>query len=93
MKDNSLFFMIISLACVWLVLDEFYGHNYISQFVVKMIPKAESESETDGGMFDLFGATSGSSDEHKVTEKVNGEDKNFYWDGNKYVSKDGMILQ
>ena len=41
MKDKSLFFLIMSLACFYLVLDEFYGRNYISQFIVKMIPKAE----------------------------------------------------
>ena len=41
MKDNTLFFLVLSLLCFWLVLDEFYGHKYISQFIVKMIPKAE----------------------------------------------------
>lgn len=41
MKDKSLFFLIMALICFWLVLDEFYGQNRISQFIVKMIPKAE----------------------------------------------------
>lgn len=41
MQDKSLFFMVMALVCFWLVLDEFYGHNYISQFIVRMIPKAE----------------------------------------------------
>lgn len=44
MKDNSLFFLILSLTSIWLILDEFYGHNYISKFIIKMIPKAEDES-------------------------------------------------
>lgn len=41
MKDKSLFFVVLSLGCFWLVLDEFYGKNLVSKFVVKMIPKAE----------------------------------------------------
>lgn len=39
--DKSLFFLVLALALVWLVLDEFYGKGLISKFIVKMIPKAE----------------------------------------------------
>ena len=42
MKDKSLMFMILALGCVWLVLDEFYGKNYISKFITALIPKAEA---------------------------------------------------
>lgn len=40
MKDKGLFFLVLSLLCFWLVLDEFYGNGYISKFIVTMIPKA-----------------------------------------------------
>lgn len=41
MKDKSLFFLVMALICFWLVLDEFYGQNLVSRFIVRMIPKAE----------------------------------------------------
>ena len=39
--DRSLFFMIMALACFWLVLDEIYGRQLITQLIIKIIPKAE----------------------------------------------------
>ena len=41
MKDKSLFMLILSLCCFWLVLDEIYGHSYITQFITKILPSAE----------------------------------------------------
>lgn len=101
MKDNSLFFLILSLGCFWLVLDEFYGHNYISQFIVKLIPKSEDNGSSSwfDGFADknedllLNGKPVGNPDEHKTTVEINGEEKDFYWNGNNYVANDGSILQ
>jgi len=101
MKDNSLFFLVLSLSCFWLVLDEFYGNKYISKFITKLVPKAEKDS-FDGDMFfngingdDLIlnGSAVGNPDEHKTTVEINGEEKDFYWNGKNYVANDGMILQ
>ena len=41
MKDKGLFYLVLALICFWLVLDEVYGNQYISKFIVKIIPKAE----------------------------------------------------
>ena len=43
MADKSLMFFLLALVCVWLVLDEFYGRNLITKFIVTMIPKASEE--------------------------------------------------
>lgn len=36
--DKGLFFMTLSLACVWLILDDFFGNNRISKLVSSLIP-------------------------------------------------------
>mgnify|MGYP007112665600 CR=1 FL=1 len=38
MSDRSVFLMILSLACFWLVLDEFYGKHYVSNFIGALLP-------------------------------------------------------
>lgn len=102
MKDNSLFFFVLSLGCFWLVLDEFYGHNYISQFITKLVPGSKDNSDSNEDLFfngingdDLIlnGKPVGNPDEHKTTVEINGEEKDFYWNGKNYVANDGSILQ
>ena len=36
--DKGLFFMTLSLVCVWLILDDFFGQNYITRLVSHLIP-------------------------------------------------------
>lgn len=38
--DKSLSFFTLSMLFFWLVLDEVYGHKYITQFVGAVIPFA-----------------------------------------------------
>ena len=52
MQDKGIFFLVISLGCFWLVLDEFYGKNLITKFITKMIPNAK-ESEDNEYLFDI----------------------------------------
>lgn len=33
---KSLFFLIMSCVCIWLILDVFYGSDYIGQLIDKM---------------------------------------------------------
>lgn len=39
--DKSIFFLIMSVICFYLVLDEVYGSKAISKFTVAIIPSAE----------------------------------------------------
>lgn len=39
--DRSVFFLMLSLICFYLVLDEIYGAKAISKFTVAIIPSAE----------------------------------------------------
>ena len=36
---KSLFFIIMSCICLWLILDVFYGSDYIGQLIDKMFGK------------------------------------------------------
>ena len=36
--DKGLFFMTMALACVWIILDDFFGKKYISTLVSNLIP-------------------------------------------------------
>ena len=50
--DKSVFFLLLSLICFYLVLDEVYGSKAISRFTVAIIPSAgekSSEHESDSG--------------------------------------------
>lgn len=39
--DKSMFLLLLSLVCFYIVLDELYGKKLISQFVIAIIPSAE----------------------------------------------------
>lgn len=39
--DKGLFFLLLSIVCFYLVLDEIYGSKPISRFTVAIIPSAE----------------------------------------------------
>ena len=39
--DKSILFLLLALACFWLVLDQITGNKYVSKFVVAIIPGAE----------------------------------------------------
>lgn len=39
--DKSIFFLLLSLLCFYLVLAEVYGSMPISRFVISIIPSAE----------------------------------------------------
>lgn len=41
--DKGLLFFVIALVCLWLVLDQFYGGELITQFVVNIMPSAEKK--------------------------------------------------
>ena len=41
MRDKAVFYLILSLVCFWLVLDEFFGKHMITNFIVAMIPSAQ----------------------------------------------------
>lgn len=43
MKDKSLFLLVLALGCFWLVLNEIYGSQLISQFILKIIPKVSDD--------------------------------------------------
>ena len=51
--DKSVFFLLLSLICFYLVLDEVYGSKPISRFTVAIIPNAEEKQssvhESDSG--------------------------------------------
>lgn len=40
--DKGLFFFILSLTALWLVLDEFFGQQRISQIALKLTPNVET---------------------------------------------------
>lgn len=35
--DKAMFFLILGLACIWLVLDQFFGNKYIENFTKNVI--------------------------------------------------------
>lgn len=39
--DKGLFFLLLAMACFYLVLDEVYGAKPISKFTLAIIPSAE----------------------------------------------------
>lgn len=39
--NKGLFFMLLSLICFYIVLDEIYGKKMITQFTTAIIPNAE----------------------------------------------------
>ena len=41
MQDKGLFLLVLSLLCFWIVLDEFYGKHYITNFIAALIPSAK----------------------------------------------------
>lgn len=41
--DKSIFFLLLAVACFYLVLDEIYGGKAITKFVVAIIPSAEED--------------------------------------------------
>ena len=41
--DRSVFFLLLSLICFYLVLDEVYGNKPISAYTIAIIPSAENE--------------------------------------------------
>lgn len=43
MKDKSLFLLVLAMGCFWLVMNELYGSQLISQFLLKLIPKASDD--------------------------------------------------
>lgn len=45
-NDNSIFFLTISLVCVWLIVDYVVGKQYIGKFI-SMLPFMGGESESD----------------------------------------------
>lgn len=50
--DKSIMYFVISLACFWLVLDYVWGNKYVGQFVVQIVPSAESSNIFTGGTKD-----------------------------------------
>lgn len=45
--NKDLFFLILSLGCVWLILNQLYGSKLITQFVVMIIPDAKKGGEEE----------------------------------------------
>lgn len=43
MKDKSLFFLTISLVCVWLILDNLFGEKYVNKFLNSMFDFMDSD--------------------------------------------------
>ena len=41
--DKSLIFLILAMACVWLVLNDFYGSNLVTRFIKTAIPTSQGE--------------------------------------------------
>lgn len=39
--DKSIFFLLLAVACFYLVLDEIYGAKPITKFVTAIIPNSE----------------------------------------------------
>jgi hypothetical protein len=40
--DKGLFFFILSITALWLVLDEFFGQQRISQIALKLTPNVDT---------------------------------------------------
>lgn len=47
MKDSSLFFLVLSCACIWLVLDQIVGNKLITQLVENILPSSKKEKTND----------------------------------------------
>ena len=52
--DRGLFFMIISLGCLWLILDEFVGNKILSNLITNILGLNNGGTGSDG-----FGAGAG----------------------------------
>ena len=44
MEDKSLFFITLSVICIWLVVDSALGENYIKKFLGTIFPFMDDES-------------------------------------------------
>ena len=42
--NKGLFFMLLSLICFYIVLDEIYGNKMITKFTLAIIPSAEKSN-------------------------------------------------
>lgn len=36
--DKSIIFLILSLGCFWLILDQIIGQKYVSQIITAIVP-------------------------------------------------------
>ena len=52
--DRGLFFMIISLGCLWIILDEFVGNRILSNLITNILGLNNGENGSEG-----FGAGAG----------------------------------
>lgn len=41
MTDRSLFFITLSLICIWLILDNYYGKKRLNTFIISIFPSLE----------------------------------------------------
>ena len=72
MQDKGLFLLVLSLLCFWLVLDEFYGKHYITNFIVALIPNAKERNNMQT-LYESMGAIIGFSAVVLVIQNFIGE--------------------
>ena len=66
--DKGLFFMTLSLACFWLILDDFFGKGYITRVVRNVIP-------SDFGQVNWINKEQAASDKESSKNKVQNDPK------------------
>lgn len=47
MEDKSLFFITLSVICIWLVVDSALGENYIKKFLSTIFPFMSDNTSND----------------------------------------------
>ena len=67
--NKSILFLILAFVCIWLVLDQVVGNQYLAKFVIAIVPGADDFA--------------GRSTTHKV-ETEDGEEYEFGGGGKKF---------
>lgn len=88
MKDKTFFFLILGLACFWLVLDDFYGRGLLTKFITAIIPSAGNEIANSNTMINGNEMNMNATPVYSGTggKRPDGLDSDFYWDGSKWTN-------
>jgi predicted ribosome quality control (RQC) complex YloA/Tae2 family protein len=80
--DKGIFFLMLSLTALWLVLDEFYGQQRISQIALQLTPHVETPLSSVQNAIEQK--------KKEVEQKVEQKKKQFQKRADQYLQNDPL---